>query len=221
MIVVIQCAATKNPSAGHMKTSDGKPVMFVANPQAAPARPDLVYARPDDLSDTGVPWRRVLLEYNEHPGNNPFGLRPAHQLYKNKTYERLTKRFGLENVFSLSAGWGLISATFLTPQYDITFSAPAEAYKRRGKREHYSDLCMLPETANDVVFLGGKDYLPLFCALSSAVRGRKTVFYNSRSVPDAPGCKLERFETSARTNWHYECANALISGALPKNVKFV
>jgi hypothetical protein len=30
---------------------------------------------------------------------------------------------------------GLITAGFLTPQYDITFSLSAEGYKRRGRRE--------------------------------------------------------------------------------------
>ncbi len=37
MIVVIQCAASKQPGAGHMVTPDGMPVDFVADPQAGPA----------------------------------------------------------------------------------------------------------------------------------------------------------------------------------------
>ena len=212
MIIVIQCAASKNRNAGRLMTSSGKPVMFVADPQGAPASHGLVYAHPDDQLDTGVTWRQLLLKYNEHPENNPFGLYPAYRLYENKTYERLTTRFGLENVFILSAGWGLIGASFLTPQYDITFSSSAESYKRRTKRQRYGDICMLPESADDVVFLGGKDYLPLFCELTSSERGRKTVFYNSRTIPEAQGCRLERFETATRTNWHYECASALIEG---------
>jgi hypothetical protein len=126
---------------------------------------------------------------------------------------RLTQQLGLENVFILSAGWGLISANFLAPQYDITFSQSAEAYKRRGKHEHYQDLCMLPGRADDIVFVGGKDYLPLFCTLTKSVGARKTAIYNSQRVPEAPGCRLERFETTTRTNWHYECANAMIDGA--------
>ena len=61
---------------------------------------------------------------------SPFGLLPAYQLYENSTYNRLVDRFGLSNVYILSAGWGLIPADFLTPHYDITFSASADAYKR-------------------------------------------------------------------------------------------
>jgi hypothetical protein len=48
MIIVIQCAASKNPDAGHLMTAGDKPVLFVANPQAAPAKPTHVYARPDE-----------------------------------------------------------------------------------------------------------------------------------------------------------------------------
>ena len=32
------------------------------------------------------------------------------------------------------------------------------------------------------------------------------MFYNSGRAPEAPGCLLERFVTTTRTNWHYECA---------------
>jgi hypothetical protein len=54
------------------------------------------------------------------------------------------KQFGIENTFILSAGWGLIDATFLTPAYDITFSAKADNFVRRRKRDAFYDLCLLP-----------------------------------------------------------------------------
>ena len=103
MIMVIQCAARKNPDAGHLKTASGKPVLFVADPQAAPAKPAHVYARPDDPSDRGMSWRQLLANYNEHPEDNPFGLYPACQLYENRTYKRLTEQVGLHNLYILSA----------------------------------------------------------------------------------------------------------------------
>jgi hypothetical protein len=121
----------------------------------------------------------------------------------------------VKQVYILSAGWGLIRADFLTPYYDITFSPGAETYKRRRKADRYEDFCMLPNDADDqILFLGGKDYLPLFCSLTSAVRTKKTVFYNSAQRPQVTGCQLKRFETTTRMNWHYECANALIEGAI-------
>jgi hypothetical protein len=74
---------------------------------------------------------------------------------------------------------------------------------------------MLPsETEDQVVFLGGKDYLPLFCNLTARIRSTPVAFYNSAKPPRAKRCDLKRFETRTRTNWHYECANAVIGGSI-------
>jgi hypothetical protein len=74
---------------------------------------------------------------------------------------------------------------------------------------------MLPKaTASEIVFFGGKDYLPLFCSLTNAIRSKRIVFFNSSATPQFNGCALKRFETTTRTNWHYECANAVIDGAI-------
>ena len=215
MIVIIQCAARKSPDAGHLRRRDGEPVLFVADPHSAPVDKGYLYARPDDKSDEGVSWRTTLLEYNRKPGNNPLGLLPARKLYQNPTYGRLVYRIGVRNTYILSAGWGLIAADFLTPDYDITFSPGADQYKRRRKKDRYDDLRMLSEnTAEPVVFFGGKDYVPLFCSLTEHVKGQRVLFYNSATLPDAPGCALKRFNTTTRTNWHYECANAFIEGKI-------
>jgi hypothetical protein len=162
MIVVIQCAASKRPVG-----NDGRRVLFVANPALAPASSDLVYARPDDYADDGITWREHVRRYNATPESNPFGVSPAHELYENETYRELVRTFGLENTMILSAGWGLIPAGFLTPRYDITFSASAEPYARRRKKDVYRDFSMLPvEIKGPIVFFGGRDYVPLFSALS-------------------------------------------------------
>jgi hypothetical protein len=212
MIVVIQCAAAKRRDAGRLVSEGGKPVTFVAKPESAPADGVHTYARPDDPSGNGKSWREILLEYNERPGNNPLGLYRAYQLYENRAYGQLVDAFGLENVYILSAGWGLIGAGFLTPYYDITFSPSAEGYKRRRKEDWYRDFCMRPtDDCSEIVFLGGKDYVPLFCSVTAAVRNKRTVFYNSAFPPDAPGCTPRKFPTSRRTNWHYECADSLIN----------
>jgi hypothetical protein len=212
MIVVIQCAARKEPDAGHLCRRDGQPVLFVADPDATPAGVTDAYARPDDISDTGVSWRAQLLDYNDKSRNNPLDILPAWQLYKNKTYEHLVDKYGLASVYILSAGWGLIAADFLTPAYDITFSPSAEKYKRRRKKDRYDDLRMLPtHTTEPIVFFGGKDYVPLFSSLTENAKGQRFLFYNSVRAPDAPGCTLKTFNTTTRTNWHYECANAFIN----------
>ena len=212
MIVVIQCAAKKKPDAGHLRRRDGQKVLFVAEPDAAPAGTH-AYARPDDISDAGISWKAALFQYNDDPGNNPLGLLPAWQLYENRAYQLLLDHCGLEHLYILSAGWGLIAADFLTPSYDITFSASADKYKRRRKNDRYDDLRMLPaDTAEPVVFFGGKNYVSLFCTLTASLKGARYLFYNSANVPYAPGCTLRRFPTSTRTNWHYECAKAFVQG---------
>jgi hypothetical protein len=211
---VIQCASRKRKDAGHLETPAGRPVTFVADPRAFAPSDEVLYERPDDMSDYGWRWREALLKYNEDSSHNPLRLLPAWQLYDNPVYGRLAERIGVPNLFILSAGWGLIRADFLTPYYDITFSASAEAYKRRRQTDRYQDLNMLGPAAEDVVFLGGKEYLPLFCALTAGVKGKRVVFYNSGSAPAASACELRRFKTSMRTNWHYECANAFVNGEL-------
>ena len=143
------------------------------------------------------------------------GLLPAWQLYDRPVYRELVHALGAENVFILSAGWGLLSADFLTPNYDITFSTTAERYKRRRVQDRYRDFCMLSgDRIEPVVFLGGKDYVTLFQSVTESIRRTRIIFYNSAEAPDAPDCVCIRFETRTRTNWHYECARALIQGAL-------
>ena len=142
MIVVIQCAAGKKPDAGHLLGTDGRKVMFVADPDAVLTRSQIppgrssgvtyAHARPDDISDTGKSWRTILREcnreYGADPGGNPHGLLPAWQLYQHPIYKCLAGRYGLKRLYILilSAGWGLIPADYLTPVYDITFTAGAD-----------------------------------------------------------------------------------------------
>ena len=74
---------------------------------------------------------------------------------------------------------------------------------------------MLPtEADNDLVFFGGKGYLPLFCGLTRSYSGHRFVFYNSNVEADTPGCTLIRYPTTTRTNWHYSCAKDFMSGTI-------
>ena len=91
MIVIIQCAGKKRRDAGSFRTSDGRKVLFVADPAAAPPSQDLAYARPDDWAANGMTWREKLLEYNRAPDGNPLGLLPAGELYVNPVYGRLVE----------------------------------------------------------------------------------------------------------------------------------
>jgi hypothetical protein len=214
VLIVIQCASTKSSAAGHFMTPSGKPLVFVAHPELVQADARQMFVRPDDVSDAGRPWRELLLDYNRTAHNNPLGLAPAYRLYENEIYRRLVDEFGIDRVYVLSAGWGLIRSDFLTPYYDITFSSSAradDAYKRRRREDVYHDFCMLPsETEEEVLLFAGRDYVPLFCALTNNVKGTRTVFYRTNQAPDIPGCTAVRFETTTRTNWHYECAKSIL-----------
>ena len=156
----------KRADAGYLTNEFGKRVAFVAKPELAPERDGLIYARPDDTESSGGSWRDRLVAYNER-GSNPLGLLRAAELYGHDAYRRIAGKFGIENTYILSAGWGLISGSFLTPFYDVTFSAAAEDYKRRRKSDFYRDFNMLPpDTDQPIIFFGGKDYLPIFSELT-------------------------------------------------------
>jgi hypothetical protein len=219
MKIVIQCAGSKNqaqPGAGFLAT-DNRQIKFVASPKLAPHSDQYVYARPDDRANDSQTWRDHLVAYNSYAHTNPLHLLPAYQLYTGKAYQNLVEKFGIKQIFILSAGWGLIPADFLTPDYDITFSQAKNVapHCRRKKSDNYADMCLLPDDGDKIIFLGGKDYLPLFYKMTNNLKGTKKVFFNASSDLNlGPGFRTERFQTNRRTNWHYDCAQQLIDGQL-------
>lgn len=214
MIAVIQCAGSKQEGAGHFVSETGTPICFVAHPEKAPHSEPFSFARPDDLAPTGRTWREAILAYNAKP-DNPLHLYPAWELYEPVAYRRLVTHLGGENVFILSAGWGLVRSDFRLPKYDITFSAAVKKvrpWSYRRKTDVYGDFNQLPQTSVDpIFFFGGHDYTRLFCQLTRRAQAPRTVYYNSADPPRAPGCRLQRFLTAKRTNWHYDCVEWFVS----------
>ncbi len=79
---------------------------------------------------------------------------------------------------------------------------------------------MLPDRPyEEIVFFGGKDYLPLLCLLTEETPNSKTVFCNAAGRAEAPGWNLQRFETKTRTNWHCECAAEFLDFSDNRNTK--
>ncbi|MFN8524994.1 MAG: hypothetical protein U0821_18015 [Chloroflexota bacterium] len=172
----------------------------------------MVFAHPDDQSDDGRTWRQQLVDYNTSPGSNPLRLLPAYRLYTPHAYGALVAAYGSDSVFVLSAGWGLIRADFLTPYYDITFSPQSERFTQRTRRQRFVDLNQLPATSCEpTVFFGGTFYRPLFASLTAACVGPRVVVFNSQAAEDLPGLRYVRYETSTRTNWHYEAVARFVS----------
>ena len=201
-----------------MRSSDGRRVLFVGDPELVP--PDqmdasLDFARPDDKSDTGRSWREELIRYNDDPYSNPLGLLPAWRIYRNPVYASLEEKFGVDRLFILSAGWGLIRSDFLTPMYDITFNSQANLFKRRHKSAQFNDFRMLPADINEpVLFFVEADYIPLACRLTDGVRTRRHLFHDSRDIPTAPGFITESYENQTEDQWHYMCAKDFIDGKI-------
>ena len=222
-IIVIQCARSKQPDAGHMTvdmTKYGGNVLFVADPLIAP-QCDSVVCHPDAAAPSGRSWRDELEAYNDQwrrqPCDNPLRLRPAWELYKKRAYRLLKDHFGVENLYILSAGWGLVAADFLLPNYNIAFSTSPEVHRAHQRvwcaDSPYRDFEMISKNESKlVVFLGEEDYIPPFCHLTSGVKRRKVIFprtcYPNRR-PAAPGCKLQRWPDE---RWYYKCARQIVSG---------
>ena len=214
MKIVIQCAGRKQPRAASFLAPDGRPVLFLAHPEMAPSSAGHVYARPDEVSHDGRTWRSRLLDYNRKPEVNPLNLLPAYRLYTPEAYSALVEMFGISQVFILSAGWGLIPAAFLTPNYDITFTGDAKRWKRRRKTDHFEDYCLMPDDGDEIVFLGGQAYLRLFSTLTASFKGNRRVFFKSARRPELPeGSTSIKYSTPTR-NWHYECAMDFIAGEI-------
>ncbi len=215
MVVIIQCAATKQAYAGYIRDREGRKVCFVAQPDLAP-RDGTRWARPDDLADApSLTWRGQVERVNATQ-SNPFNLLEAWRLYMHPVYARLVRSFGVSNVRILSAGWGLVRADYLLPAYDITFSAQADAFKRRRKGDRYADFAHIDSNLRGpLVFVGGKDYLPLFEYLTRNSLLEKVVFRRcdpadvNASDEHRGDLVFRPFRTSAKTNWHYACAEML------------
>lgn len=224
MKVVIQCAGRKRDSAGRLIDETGAEVNFVACPDLyAHELPGSRSCRPDDLltTDAGTTWRNVLAQYNERyqrEGSNPDRLLPAGELYSPRVYRRLIESFGPNNVYILSAGWGLVRADFLLPDYDITFSNQPNVpqYARRGRRmaEAWRDFNQLSDAQlspdEPIHFFGGQDYLPLFYRLADGLPGIKVIHHKAKPLC-REGYDYDAYKGAANTNWHYPAAEAFIS----------
>ncbi|HUE70840.1 MAG TPA: hypothetical protein VMP01_08110 [Pirellulaceae bacterium] len=139
----------------------------------------------------------------------------AFDLYQPRVYRDLVSALGQENVFILSAGWGLIRSDFLIPDYNITFSRQAVVWARRPKRLNLplTDLNHLAGEATSleepVHFFGGRDYLPLFHALMEHVPA-PVIVHHKGSRPPYRGFAYEAFSGRRNQNWHYQAAAAFI-----------
>jgi len=216
MKIVIQCAGRKFENAGRLTTLSGEKVLFVAHPEKYTGWDKC--CRPDSIRDgTDGTWREYLKSYNQQ-GSDPNNLFPAGDLYKPSIYKALVEKYDAENVFILSAGWGLIRSDFLIPLYDITFSNQGEPYSKRGPRDQFEDFNQLSEGSilpdETIYFFGGQAYLPLYCNLTKNITARKVIYHSQGDAYQIQGYECIHFGNY--TNWHYVCAQNFIDDKIQK-----
>ena len=144
---------------------------------------------------------------------------PAWALYKHRRYGELKQKYGEENLYILSAGWGLVRADYRLPYYDITFSSQAEAYKKRKMAEQYNDEMKIPrDTTRPIIFFGSMGYIDLFCALTKNIKAPRHIWFNTDKSPPQKGCALHDYgKHNHKTNWHYACAQDFMMGTIDIN----
>lgn len=223
MKIVIQCCATKYRAAGSF-TSEGRRVKFVADPKLYPPTSTDVGFRPDDrMPSSSMTWREHLLSYNRQ-GDNPDRLLQAGKLYRPPAYRKLDS-IEAEDLYILSAGWGLVRSAFLLPDYDITYSGSAEPWKRRTKKadtkkKDFKDFSQLTQACvgrdETVYFFGGKDYLPLYYRLMEGVVARKVIYFKSDKIPRDTAFDYIPYECRGSTNWHYSCVTDFLANKIER-----
>ena len=170
-------------------------------------------------------WRQKLDDYNQryqHTGENPWRLLPASRLYTPKEpysniYSKLVERFRPENVYILSAGWGLIGSNFLTPIYSVTYSSSAKSENRRRGKDVFRDFNHLAEQADEtdkpIVFIGGGNYVRQFCKLTETFSRPKIVLHSGQRPSLPPDyTPIEYIGDGSNYTWVYRCALDFIGG---------
>lgn len=211
--VVMMCSSNKQP--GNL-FYNGNAIKFYAIPNHA----NHEYLPDDHVPGMTMPWRDYVVA-NQNPATLPY---MAYQLYTRQQYAGLFGQYG-NNLYILSAGWGLVRADFRLPQYDITFSnapgIPLNTIRNFGAPPRYKDFNQLnANNQDDIVFIGTPPYLDLFFALTANLPNRKIIYYKRAGISvenPAPNASFiyRYYHTNRNQNWHYDLADDLIAGIIP------
>jgi hypothetical protein len=178
--------------------------------------------RPDDcVPGENKTWKKYLVE--EQLDTN---LKKAYQLYTRNEYSSLYNKFK-KSFYILSAGWGLVNSEFRLPKYDITFSIGNKVplNTRRNKNlilsPVYDDFNQLnANDKEDIIFIGGKEYLNLFFKLTQNLDNRKIIFYFGANNLPMPNRNKKSFifinyPSNNNRGWHYEVARYFCNYIIP------
>lgn len=210
--VVMICASDKNNNGELI--FNGIPIQFFAQTNAA----NNEFLPDDKMPNSETTWREFVKD------NQKIIPYKAYELYKRNEYCLLKEAFG-NRFFILSAGWGLVRADFKLPKYDITFTRLKDklnTYRKYNKPPKYKDFNHFiddNEDNEDIVYIGGKDYLLLFYELTQHLPNRKIIYWKHKETPK-PLVNIESFSfryynINWNTNWHYELAKDIANGIVP------
>lgn len=183
--------------------------------------------KPDDLIPNQIKSWRNYIEENQYVDYIPY---MSYQLYIPRyaeyviLYEILFERFK-ENLYILSAGWGLVNATYRLPEYDITFSNSKNNYNQRKYKDNsfydYNQLNL--ESDEDIVFIGSDSYIKSFLNLTIGTRNRKIIYHYGNQpdyiLPDNTFIyreyNTENYNTIPKRTWYLELAYKFADGLIP------
>ena len=217
--ILIQCAGDKSSDAGTFKYH-GKIVNFVAQPQVCQETSCSVYVNPNQIIDQNknITWFDKLKEYNKEyveTGDNPYNLFKAVELYRNAIFNHIKQRIGSENIYILSAGWGIVKGSYLLPDYNITFSGAHNNKEWRDINLEWQDMNHLddpPSNINDLHIFCTANYHPLLKRLlGGKIRKDAKITIHTNLYMDVDNYKYEEFFPTGNTNWQYACAKDFIN----------
>jgi hypothetical protein len=215
-IIVFPCSNEKN---GNEFTHKNKRIRFRVLSDI-----DHGQYQPDDNSPIpNFTWKEYIS--SDEIQNSP-QLQEAKNLYKDDIYRKLADCFG-ERLYISSAGWGIIRNKFKIPKYDVTFKNNKDKSTYRANKNGFlKDLNHLKEDKTiigkqDIVFLGGLDYVTQFFELTKDLSSKKFILTNGNLCKKV-GKKLQKkitqsqlftvhnFNFTDRQNWHVSIAEYVI-----------
>ena len=215
-ITVLTCSSDKQENSEMLYFNNNVPQLIELNAT--------IGLRPDDLAYCEEYTWREYIENNQLNGIIPF---MAYQLYTNYAYCMLRDAF--ENRFFIqSAGFGIVRSNYRMPKYNITFKntkhklVNLRKYKVNAK-DGYLDFNHLLASGNnvdDIVYVGGKEYVKQFVELTRTLPNRKVIFFKGNPISIKSIKKEENFifhqyypeNPNQRTNWQYGLARDLAHG---------
>ena len=221
MKVVFQCAGEKQADAASL-TLNGDVIEFLARPAG-----ETNQRCPWDLMPGSKKiWIDCVRDLADNDGKMPdefsrlgIGIGPgilyeAGKLYAKPIYDRLVSQIYLDNVYILSAGWGLIRGSRKIPDYDVTFSQSASPEKRvrpaaRSRAAAITD--EIPGTDEIHLFIT-PNYADYWTSLKNTFGTRAILHWRTgQRLPTGRYSRVQAHDCGEqRTNWQYKAATQFL-----------